>query len=105
VVDAGASGRSLNAALKATQPVCTSAGMLHRNARIPVALMYGRNATLHIGRTHARAVIPGVLELIAAGRLHPEEVTTNVADLDDAPRALTEHVRSDATKTILAHPH
>jgi alcohol dehydrogenase len=105
VVDAGASGRSLNAALKATAPdgICTSAGMLHRNARIPVALMYGRNATLHIGRTHARAVIPDVLKLIADRRLHPEQVTTNVADLDDAPRALTEHVRSDATKTILAH--
>jgi alcohol dehydrogenase len=105
VVDAGASGRSLNAALTATEPdgICTSAGMLHRNARIPVAVMYGRNATLHIGRTHARAVIPGALKLIADRRLHPEHVTTNVADLDDAPRALTEHVRSDDTKTILAH--
>jgi alcohol dehydrogenase len=104
VVDAGASGRSLRAALTATEPdgICTSAGMLHRSARIPVALMYGRNATLHIGRTHARAVIPGVLKLIADGRLHPEQVTTNVADLDDAPRALAEHVRSHATKTILA---
>jgi alcohol dehydrogenase len=104
VVDAGASRRSLHAALTATEPdgICTSAGMLHRSARIPVALMYGRNATLHVGRTHARAVIPAVVELVAEGRLHPERVTTEVADFDDAPRALAEHVRSDATKTILA---
>jgi alcohol dehydrogenase len=107
VVDAGASARSLRAALSATDRdgICTSAGMLHRSARVPVALMYGRNATLQIGRTHARAVIPGVLKLMADGRLHPEHVTTNVADLDDAPRALSEHVRSNATKTILAHRH
>jgi alcohol dehydrogenase len=58
-----------------------------------------------IGRTHARAVIPGVLELIADRRLHPEHVTTNVADLDDAPSAISEHVRSDATKTIFARGH
>jgi len=104
VVDAGASRRSLHAALTATEPdgVCTSAGMLHRSAQVPVAVMYGRNVTLHIGRTHARTVIPAVLELVAAGRLHPEQVTTRVADFDDAPRALAEHVHSQATKTVLA---
>jgi len=102
VVDAGAQQRSLADALRATAPdgICTSSGMLHRNARVPVALMYGRNATLHVGRTHARAVIPGVLELVADGRLAPERVTTHVADLDDAPRALTAHARGDATKTV-----
>jgi hypothetical protein len=35
-------------------------------------------------------------------RLHPERVTTVVTDIDDAPRALTNHVRSAQTKTIVA---
>jgi alcohol dehydrogenase len=76
-------------------------GLLHRSARIPVGLMYGRNASYHLGRTHARAVIPEVLELMQAGRLQPETVTTCLARLEDAPQALREHVRSDATKTVL----
>ena len=63
--------------------------------------MYGRNATLHVGRTHARAVIPHVLELMREGRLRPELVTTLTAPLDDAPAALAAHVHSAQTKTIL----
>lgn len=63
--------------------------------------MYTRNATLVMERTHARAVIPKVLELMAGGRLHPETVTTCVAPIDDAPRALHQHLRSDALKTVL----
>jgi alcohol dehydrogenase len=55
-----------------------------------------------VARSHARALIPRVLELVAAGRLHPELVTTHLAKLDDAPRAITDHVlRGEATKTIL----
>jgi alcohol dehydrogenase len=106
-VDAGASRRSLRAALQTTAPggICTSSGMLHRSARVPVGLMYGRNATLHVGRTNARAVIPAVLDLVATGRLHAQHVTTNLADFDDAPHTLAEHARGDATKTILAHRH
>jgi threonine dehydrogenase-like Zn-dependent dehydrogenase len=42
-----------------------------------------------------------VLDLMAVGRLHPEEVTTNVAPLDDAPEALRGHVFGEDTKTIL----
>ena len=103
-IDAGASPKSLRAALDATAPdgICSSSGMLHRTASIPVGRMYGRNATLYVGRTHARALIPAVLELVASGRLRPELVTTDLAALDDAPRALTAHIRGAATKTILA---
>ncbi|HSD77343.1 MAG TPA: alcohol dehydrogenase catalytic domain-containing protein, partial [Solirubrobacteraceae bacterium] len=105
-IDAGASPRALRAALSATAPdgVCTSAGGLHRTARIPTGLLYGRNATYHVGRSHARAGIPAVLELMADGRLRPEQVTTCLAPIDDAPRALGEHVRGDGTKTILVEP-
>jgi alcohol dehydrogenase len=103
VLDVSFEPAGLKAALEATAPdgVCTSSGALHRAAKVPIALMYGRNATLHVGRTHARAVIPDVLELMADGRLQPEKVTDCLADIDDAPRALRDHARGNATKTIL----
>jgi alcohol dehydrogenase len=103
VVDVSASPRGLRAALDATGPdgICTSSGALHRTARIPIARLFGRNATFLVGRTHARTVIPQVLELMVAGRLYPERVTTDLAALDDAPRALHAHVVGQATKTIL----
>jgi alcohol dehydrogenase len=103
VVDASTTPRGLRAALAKTAPdgVCSSAGTLHRSARIPLLAMYGRNVTLHIGRTHARVLIPHVLDLMATGRLHPENVITRTASFDDAPRALREHVHSRDTKTVL----
>ena len=100
------SGGDLHLALARTAPdgVCTSSGSLHRSARIPALRMYGRNVTLHFGRTHARALIPAVLELLAAGRLDPRPVITNVAPLEDAPRALGEHFRGGGVKTVLTAP-
>ena len=77
------------------------AGRAPRQAVIRAWIDAGCRRRERAGRTHARAVIPEVLALVADGRLKPETVTTTVAPLDDAPRALTEHVRGDATKTIL----
>jgi alcohol dehydrogenase len=94
----------VDVALNATAPdgVCSSSGGLHRRARLPLLQMYVRNATLHVGRTHARALMPDVLDLIASGRLRPERVTTCVAALDEAPSALSEHVRDPrSVKTVL----
>ena len=103
VVDSSGSPRGLRAALQATAAdgVCSSAGGLHTAVRVPTAVMFARNQTLHLGRTHARAGIPAVLDLVARGALRPEGVTTTVADLDDAPRALGAHYRSDEVKTVL----
>jgi alcohol dehydrogenase len=103
VVDASVTPRGLRTALSATAPdgICTSVGSLHRSARIPSGLMYARNATYHLGRSHARTAIPHVLALMEDGRLHPERVTTRIAPLDDAPDVLGEHVRGDGTKTVL----
>ncbi len=93
----------LATALAHTAPdgICTSSGGLHRGARLPMLRMYVRRATLHVGIPHTRPLMPRVLELIADGRLRPELVTTNVAPLDDAPRALREHCLCGATKTVL----
>jgi alcohol dehydrogenase len=97
------SGDPLSAALERTAPdgVCASSGGLHRSQRIPFLGMYVRNVTLHVGRTHARALIPDVLRLMGEGRLRPESVTTNVAALDDAPGALREHLFGAGIKTVL----
>jgi alcohol dehydrogenase len=97
------SGGDLRRALASTAPdgVCTSSGSLHRSARIPTLQMYARNVTLHFGRAHARALIPEVLELLASGRLDPRRVISNVARLEDAPRALAEHFRGGGVKTVL----
>jgi alcohol dehydrogenase len=103
VVDASVSPRGLRAALSATAPdgICSSVGLLHRSARIPTGLMYGTNATYHLGRAHARTVIPEVLKLMSEGRLEPEKVTTCQARSEEAPEVLREHIRGDGTKTIL----
>ena len=64
--------------------------------------MYVRNATLHLGRTHVRALMPAVLELMTQSGLRPELVTTRVDALDDAPRVLSEHLLDGASvKTVL----
>jgi alcohol dehydrogenase len=103
VADVSASPRGLRLALRltASDGVCSSSGSLHATTRIPTGLMFGRNTTLAIGRTHARGLIPAVLELVAGGRLQPERVTTLLAPLDDAPAALAEHMRGASTKTVL----
>ena len=96
-------GGELGLVLSRTAPdgVCTSSGGLHRSARVPMLRMYGRNVTLHLGRTHARALMPEVLALIAAGKLDPGPVISCVAPLDEAPRALDEHFRGGGVKTVL----
>jgi alcohol dehydrogenase len=94
---------ALGRALACTAPdgICSSAGSLHRSARIPTLLMYGHNVTLHLGRTHARALIPRVLELIAREQLRPLEVSTRIASIDEAPAVLAEHCRGGVIKTVL----
>jgi alcohol dehydrogenase len=101
VVDITVDKLHISLANTAADGICTSAGGLHRSTRIPILQMYVRNATLHIGRTHARDLIPKVLQLMLDGRLHPETVTTTVASLDDAPTALREHFLGGGIKTVL----
>jgi alcohol dehydrogenase len=101
VVDFSVDGLHAAIARVAPDGVCTSSGGFHHAARVPVLNMYIRNVTLHLGRTHARALIPGVLELMADGRLRPELVTTQLASLDDAPLALQQHCLGGGVKTVL----
>ena len=101
VVDTNAN-EGLALANTAPDGICTSSGGLHRSASIPLLRMYVRNATFHVGRTHARALIPAVLELMVDGRLHPEAIPMNVAPLDDAIGVLREHfLGGESVKTVL----
>jgi alcohol dehydrogenase len=104
VADVSATPAGLRRALELTAPdgICSSAGSLHAFSRIPTASMFGRNATLIVARSHARAFIPGVLALIADGKLAPERVTTVLAPMDDAAAALNDHLRGGSTKTVVA---
>ncbi len=103
VVDGTATASGMRASIEHTAPdgVCSSLGGLHRFARLPTGVMFGRNVTFKVARSHARALIPHVLELMGTGKLHPEHVTTELEKMDEAPRAIERHVRGDATKTIL----
>lgn len=104
VADISASPAGLRRALALTAPdgICSSAGSLHAFSRIPTASMFGRNATLIVARSHARVLIPGVLDLVADRRLAPERVTTVLAPMDDAAAALNDHLRGGSTKTVVA---
>ena len=106
VVDISASGAGLREAVSHAAPdgICSSAGGLHANVKLPFSTMYGRNVTLRIARADARTIIPRVLELMSSGALRPELVTTALAPIDDAIPALEAHMRGASTKTILAAP-
>jgi len=101
-VDSTGTPAGLRHVLRHTAPdgVCTCVWSLHRRGGVPLAACYIRNVTLHIGRSHVRALIPDVLTLMTEGRLRPELVTTNLATFDEAPAALREHCGDDAIKTI-----
>jgi alcohol dehydrogenase len=101
VVDATVEDLGISLSNTAADGICSSLGGFHRSTQVPLLQMYVRNATLHIGRTHVRHLIPQVLELMLDERLRPESVITNVASLDEAPFALREHFLGGGVKTVL----
>ncbi|SFS99252.1 zinc-dependent alcohol dehydrogenase [Saccharopolyspora flava] len=103
VVDGTVTAPGLATAISRTAPdgTCAAIASMRRTTKIPTALMYGRNISFHLGRSHARAQIPAVLELMATGALDTTAVTTHLGSLDAADRVFGEHLRGDATKTIV----
>jgi threonine dehydrogenase-like Zn-dependent dehydrogenase len=92
-VDGSASREGFAAALRSTEPggICTHTGIIYEpETPLPVLEMYTNGLELHIGRAQARATIPKVLDAVAAGRLHPEQVTSGTASWDDAAEAVFE---------------
>jgi threonine dehydrogenase-like Zn-dependent dehydrogenase len=92
-VDASANPERLATALRSTGPcgTCTSVGIYWQNdTPLPLLEMYDRAVTFTTGSPQARPAIPEVLELVAAGKLEPERITTRVVSFGEAPEALTE---------------
>jgi alcohol dehydrogenase len=102
-VDASADAVGLAAALQSTEPggVCTSVGIYYE-ARTPVPLRraYGIGLTFITGRVNSRAVLPEVLELLAAEPLDGARAMTRVARWEDAVEALLE----PSAKVVVARP-
>jgi alcohol dehydrogenase len=101
VIDATVDALGVSLAYTAADGICSSLGGFHRSTRVPLVQMYVRNATLHVGRTHTRQLIPRVLELMLEDRLRLESVVTSVGALDDAPRILREQFLGGGVKTVL----
>jgi alcohol dehydrogenase len=94
-VDASMNAAGLGCALRSAGPdgICTSIGIYLKDTPVPLYDMYLNGVSFRTGRGHARPVIPALLELVAAGRFHPELVTSQVADWEDAPQALSDPPR------------
>ncbi len=103
VVEASSKGPGLRAGLRALAPggVCTGTGYyLGTNTALPVMDMYATSATLEVGVSNVRPVLPDVLDFVARTDFPAERVTTTLADWDDAPEAYL----ARTTKLVLHRP-
>lgn len=90
VVEASSRAAGLRRAIRSLTPggICTAVGYyLATGTRVPLMHMYATDATLRVGVSHARAVLPDLLAFIARRGFPAEDVTTLTADWDDAPTA------------------
>jgi alcohol dehydrogenase len=55
---------------------------------LPLQSMYLKGIHYEVGRVHARATAPAVLELVIAGRLDPGAIITKVVSFADAAEAM-----------------
>jgi alcohol dehydrogenase len=62
--------------------------------------MYATDATLRVGVSHSRAVLPELLAFLARTGFPAERVTTLTAPWDDAPTAY----KARTTKLVLHRP-
>jgi threonine dehydrogenase-like Zn-dependent dehydrogenase len=100
VVEATSRAAGLRRAMRSLAPggVCTAVGYyLASGTRVPLMRMYATDATLRVGVSHARAVLPDLLAFIATSGFPAEQVTTLTADWDDAPSAYA----ARTTKVVL----
>ena len=100
VVEASSQASGLRQAIRALKPggVCTATGYyLATGTRVPIMSMYATSATLRVGISHVRPVLPELLDFIATTGFPAEEVTSLLADWDNAPTAYAAHT----TKLVL----
>ena len=100
VVEASSNAQGLRDALRALRPggICTGTGYyVNTGTKIPVMDMYATSATLHVGVSNVRPVLPALLDFVATTGFPAERVTSLLADWDDAPDAYQSHT----TKVVL----
>jgi threonine dehydrogenase-like Zn-dependent dehydrogenase len=100
VVEASSRAAGLRRAIRSLAPggICTAVGYyLGSGTRVPLMRMYAADATLRIGVSHARAVLPDLLAFVERTGFAAERVNTLTADWDDAPRAYA----ARTTKVVL----
>ncbi|KOX21161.1 zinc-dependent alcohol dehydrogenase [Saccharothrix sp. NRRL B-16348] len=89
-VEATSSAPGLRRAIRSLAPggVCTAVGYyLATGTRVPLMHMYATDTTLRVGVSHARALLPELLDFVHRTGFPAERVTTLTADWDDAPTA------------------
>jgi threonine dehydrogenase-like Zn-dependent dehydrogenase len=102
-VEASSRGAGVRDALRALNPggTCTAVGYyLAPHTRTPLMHMYATDATLHLGVSSVRPVLPDLLDFVARTGFPAEKVTTVLADWDDAPDAYA----ARTTKLVLHRP-
>lgn len=100
VVEASSANQGLRDALRALRPggICTGTGYyVNTGTPLPVMDMYATSASLHVGVSHVRPVLPELLDFVATTGFAAERVTSLLADWDDAPEAYAAHT----TKVVL----
>jgi threonine dehydrogenase-like Zn-dependent dehydrogenase len=100
VVEATSRAAGLRHAVRALASggVCTAVGYyLATGTRVPLMHMYATDATLRLGVSHARAILPSLLDFVHRTGFAAERVTTRTAAWDEAPDAYT----ARTTKLVL----
>jgi alcohol dehydrogenase len=99
-VEATSNARGLQRAVRALAPggVCTAVGYYVAPATpVPLMRMYATDATLRLGVSHPRAVLPELLDFVERTGFAAERVTTLTADWEQAPQAYARRT----TKVVL----
>jgi threonine dehydrogenase-like Zn-dependent dehydrogenase len=99
-VEATSRAAGIRRAVRALAPggVCTAVGYyVATGTRVPLMHMYATDATLHLGVSHPRAVLPELLDFVSRTGFPAERVATLTADWDDAPTAY----KARAVKVVL----
>ncbi|MEV6214407.1 hypothetical protein [Nocardia sp. NPDC051833] len=93
-VEGTSTATGVDAALRALRPggICTPVGYyLAPGTKVPLMHMYATDAALKIVVSHVRPHLPDLLAFVAETGFPAEEVTTLLADWDDAPAAYRAH--------------
>jgi alcohol dehydrogenase len=93
-MDFSATHEGLSCALRSTEPDghCTiNAIYFEEKTPVPLLAMYTNGINVYTGRVHSRPVMEPILDLVAEGKLRPEEVTGETAAWDDAAEAVANH--------------